>query len=373
MAGKRQAPTSSPTSEEDRPITMDDVQNAAIGLFWTVVTIYCSWKGLVWCWRSCCRCLRCCCPCLVCLCPQRAAALDAYGEQQQPAAQTSVRIADAEGEPEVPVELLKKRKELCTSYFLLFMTGLLGLHHFYLERFVHGVLSLWTCNFFLVGWLFDLLLLPLYVSSSNKGLSPLALSDGSTRKILTRLPVASVLLIVVVLVAFCQTPPLLQALHIVDVEMHAAGTTSNPFEILGVSCNSSAAEVDDAALRKIKVFSLGKARCDKACKDRVSDLMKAQQFASGRAWRDSGNKERKPLAPGGVADSVTYALHCWQALGSTAQQGASETWESIGEKGLKEVGKEFVKNHFPSVFAWANSTREESSSPSPTDFSDDEL
>ena len=60
-----------------------------------------------------------------------------------------------------------KEKELWIAYILWFFGGLLGIHKFYLEKFVIGILYFFTCGFFFIGWFIDLFTLPSQVERYN--------------------------------------------------------------------------------------------------------------------------------------------------------------------------------------------------------------
>ena len=60
-----------------------------------------------------------------------------------------------------------KEKELWIAYILWLFGGLLGIHKFYLEKFVIGILYFFTCGFFFVGWFIDLFTLPSQVERYN--------------------------------------------------------------------------------------------------------------------------------------------------------------------------------------------------------------
>ena len=63
---------------------------------------------------------------------------------------------------------ISKYKSLKTAYFLWFVGGLFGWHHFYLERDIQGFL--WLCfsgGFFGLGWLRDFWRIPDYVDEVN--------------------------------------------------------------------------------------------------------------------------------------------------------------------------------------------------------------
>eukprot|EP01138_Halocafeteria_seosinensis_P012655 gb/GECG01012931.1/.p1 GENE.gb/GECG01012931.1/~~gb/GECG01012931.1/.p1 ORF type:complete len:113 (+),score=7.76 gb/GECG01012931.1/:1-339(+) len=54
------------------------------------------------------------------------------------------------------------------AYFLWFPLGILGLHRFYVGRWKSGLLWMFTGGFFVVGWLYDFLLIPDFVEEFNQ-------------------------------------------------------------------------------------------------------------------------------------------------------------------------------------------------------------
>lgn len=96
----------------------------------------------------------------------------------------------ADGEPlAAEPEQMQPKKQLFSAYVLLFSGGLVGAHHFYLERLVHGLMACYSGNFFLLGWILDLFLLPVYVRGFNsRRTDASAPVDSSRRQLLCKLP-----------------------------------------------------------------------------------------------------------------------------------------------------------------------------------------
>lgn len=63
---------------------------------------------------------------------------------------------------------VSRHKFVDDAYVLAFPLGVLGLHHFYLERHVWGVLYFFTLGLFGIGWLVDLCRMPCLVSGANE-------------------------------------------------------------------------------------------------------------------------------------------------------------------------------------------------------------
>lgn len=60
-------------------------------------------------------------------------------------------------------------KSKLTAYFLWLIGGILGLHHFYLGRDLHGFL--WCCTlggYFGFGWIRDIFFISEYVAEANE-------------------------------------------------------------------------------------------------------------------------------------------------------------------------------------------------------------
>jgi len=60
-----------------------------------------------------------------------------------------------------------KEKELWITYMLWLFFGLLGIHKFYLEKWIVGILYFFTCGFFFIGWFIDLFTIPSQVERYN--------------------------------------------------------------------------------------------------------------------------------------------------------------------------------------------------------------
>ena len=67
---------------------------------------------------------------------------------------------------------MTKTKSTGMAYLLLVLAGIFGIHRFYLNKPLTGILFLLTGGFFFVGILFDLLLIPSMVAEINKKSNP---------------------------------------------------------------------------------------------------------------------------------------------------------------------------------------------------------
>jgi len=179
---------------------------------------------------------------------------------------------------------LRPRKELGTAYGLWFFLGFFGAHHFYLDRLSHGTVSVWTLNLLGMGWICDGFLLPFYCRSCNGHTSPEASSDRTCGRAFTRLPLASITAIASLLAMFAFGPRTLHSLHVVDLDQKLAGTSRNPYDILGVARNAplnaswAAYEEEIKRLRKLR-------SCDDVCRRKKDDLKQIRGFLSGDFWR----------------------------------------------------------------------------------------
>lgn len=63
------------------------------------------------------------------------------------------------------------QKRLCDAYILgATPLGLLGAHHYYLERYLFGVAYTLTFGMFGIGWLVDICRMPTLVARANKSI-----------------------------------------------------------------------------------------------------------------------------------------------------------------------------------------------------------
>lgn len=206
------------------------------------------------------------------------------------------RRAETTGDDALRPEHLQPRKRVASGYLLWLFGGLLGAHHFYLERLVHGVLVLWTLNFGGFGWLLDGLCLPAYVGAYNARRTSLtAPYDGSRRKLFCHLPGAllGVLLFLALTIAFL--PSVFHTVGIVDLDMRGAQTEANPYKILGVPNGSPMHEVK-AAYRKesLQWHPDRNHGCGKRCEAKMSEITKAFEYlkknkgalTEDRTWQD---------------------------------------------------------------------------------------
>jgi TM2 domain-containing membrane protein YozV len=177
---------------------------------------------------------------------------------------------------EVSTAFLQPRKRVFTSY-LLWLFGPLSSHHFYLERVVHGIFSLWTLNFFGLGWLLDGLLIPFYVRGfNNQRCAPMAPYDNSRRRILLYTPLTLIAFVLLVVLNIVYLPYILHRLQVVDIDRIAAQTEMNPYDLLDVPRGASLAEAKAGYRREsLRWHPDRNPGCGKRCDDKMSEITKA--------------------------------------------------------------------------------------------------
>lgn len=192
--------------------------------------------------------------------------------------------------PTAEVEQLQPKKRLFSAYSLLFSGGIVGAHHFYLERLVHGLLASWSCNFLFIGWLVDLFMMPSYVRAFNsKRTDPSAPHDGSKRTLACKLPLMSVTVVAALILIGMGTPWFLHRVGLVDIDRLAAQTEINPYDLLELSRGASLAEAKTAYRKhSLKWHPDRNQGCGKECDDKMSEITKAFDLIK---------KRRAPTAP----------------------------------------------------------------------------
>jgi len=170
-----------------------------------------------------------------------------------------------------------------TAYLLLFAAGLVGCHHFYLDRLLHGCLAAITGNFLGVGWLLDLFCIPYYTSSFNRTAAPGAPRDRSCGRLLCYLPLVACVATCTLFTVVLGLPSVVHSTGLMDLEQRMAGTGGNPYVILGIDREADSEEIQkayDAQLREVESSQDCKAEKNgKACRRKKKDLKKALDFA----------------------------------------------------------------------------------------------
>mmetsp|Transcript_25978 Transcript_25978/g.60051 ORF Transcript_25978/g.60051 Transcript_25978/m.60051 type:complete len:302 (-) Transcript_25978:24-929(-) len=190
----------------------------------------------------------------------------------------------------VKQEEVQARKSQRTTYALFFLGGLLGIHHYYLDRPLHGILATWTLNFCGIGAIVDIFKIPKYVDNFNEKRtppleptaaatyrpSPDLLDDKSSRKVLIHFPLVLLLTLGILVPTIIHGPAALQRFGIVDIDRLAAQTEKNPYDILELDGGATLAEAK-AAYRKqsLKWHPDRNAGCGKECDDKMAEITKA--------------------------------------------------------------------------------------------------
>ncbi len=65
-------------------------------------------------------------------------------------------------------EYEKSSKSLLATYLLWFLFGFIGIHKFYVRKTGMGVLYIFTCGLFVIGWLIDIFIIPMQVRQVNE-------------------------------------------------------------------------------------------------------------------------------------------------------------------------------------------------------------
>jgi len=225
-----------------------------------------------------------------------------------------------QGPVEVAEEHLQPKKRLLTSYFLWLVCGpIANAHLFYLGRIVHGLISAWTMNFLLVGWLLDAILLPSYVRSYNlQYTAPEAPYDKSRGPLLIRLPALFLISLLVLASAVVYGPWVLHRFGIVDIDRIAAQTEVNPYEVLGLT-RAAGLEEAKRAYRKesLRWHPDRNHGCGKECERKMSEITKAF---------DQIKKRRAPPPPDRTWEAWIQDIGSdWMAVGEVFQSSRSET------------------------------------------------
>lgn len=233
-------------------------------------------------------------------------------------ADSDVRVCVDATERQVKSEHLTQRKQCSTAYLLWLTAGTFGAHHFYLGRLAHGFFALVTFNFFFFGWFLDFYLLPGYICFANRDTADISRDDGSAGRLWRYWP-----LVVPFLVTFWlgvvpimgSVPRGLQNQGYVDIDSHAAGTKSNPYELLGIekalvdhkgrSSNHKKRDAS-AAFQREKLKLDRTCPSGKECKDKMAQLKKAYEFVKKKCER---NKKEDGITD--VTDHEAY-LDDWK-------------------------------------------------------------
>lgn len=200
--------------------------------------------------------------------------------------QGDLSVRDGAGEVRrVDAEHLTQRKSTATTYMLCICAGIFGAHHFYLDRVVHGVVCLYTGNFLMVGWVVDLLAVPMYVRGYNQRAANSAPIASTCKSLSCRLILLYCLGCVAFVIALVKLPRGLHNLRVMDLDMQMAGTSQNPYDLLGVSRGCSATTAHLGYGEQVKRLNPTGRPCTGLCRAKMDDLEKSALFING-GWRD---------------------------------------------------------------------------------------
>lgn len=223
-------------------------------------------------------------------------------------------------------EQMQPRKQLISCYILLCCGGLVGAHHFYLERLCHGLMAVWTGNFFGLGWLLDALLMPSYLRGYNtRRADPEASMDTSARRLLIRLPCVGLGFLLTVVGVALYLPAALHFTGVVDIDRLAAQTERNPYDVLEIKQMASLHEAKSAYRKlSLKWHPDRNHGCGKKCDDMMSEITKAFELIKKRrapvredqTWKDWLQAK---------GEDWWHVLEIWSKKDDTADRGSSKT------------------------------------------------
>lgn len=99
------------------------------------------------------------------ICPHCGVATEQYRKEQektnQQAAQPAISIVNANNNVNSNAGFAFPLKNKWTAFFLCLFLGGIGAHRFYVGKSGTGILYLFTCGLFGIGWVVDLIMIPL--------------------------------------------------------------------------------------------------------------------------------------------------------------------------------------------------------------------
>eukprot|EP00405_Crypthecodinium_cohnii_P019423 CAMPEP_0206480988 /NCGR_PEP_ID=MMETSP0324_2-20121206/37812_1 /ASSEMBLY_ACC=CAM_ASM_000836 /TAXON_ID=2866 /ORGANISM="Crypthecodinium cohnii, Strain Seligo" /LENGTH=253 /DNA_ID=CAMNT_0053958261 /DNA_START=51 /DNA_END=809 /DNA_ORIENTATION=+ len=181
-----------------------------------------------------------------------------------------------------PAEL-QPRKRVFTAYAFWGVGGLVGIHHIYLDRLVHGLAAMWTLNFLGFGFLLDGLLMGYYVRRFNMRCADWAPYDSSRRSLCCRLPLLIFFGLALILVTVISLPRVLHNFKYIDIDRLAAQTEANPYETLQIDGSASLSDVKAAyKTQSLKWHPDRNPGCGKECENRMAEITKAYDLVKRR-------------------------------------------------------------------------------------------
>jgi TM2 domain-containing membrane protein YozV len=73
----------------------------------------------------------------------------------------------AQPRPVTQVQLAPGDRKLSTAYLIFFLTSMIGFHMFYFRNPLMAIAKILTINFFFIGMVVDVFLMPRYVRQAN--------------------------------------------------------------------------------------------------------------------------------------------------------------------------------------------------------------
>jgi len=134
-----------------------------------------------------------------------------------------------------------------------------------------------------------------YVRSANSRVANVAPPNGSCLRLCCLLPFAAVFVGGLYFTAFAQGPQLLDTIGAIDLDKEWAGTSSNPYSVLGVPKGSSPEII--RAMYGEKTKELKELCAAKSCSKKVKELQKAYDYVSTGA-SEVLNKRKAEVSKG---------------------------------------------------------------------------
>lgn len=211
----------------------------------------------------------------------------------------------------VQEEHLQTQKSLTSSYILWFCVPFTGAHHFYLDRVVHGVICVYTLNFFGLGWAIDAFLMPRYVRAYNaKRVHPNAPCDMSRRNLCCKLPLLMLFIVGFLAGAFLYTPFVMHRLGVVDIDRIAAQTEENPFDILGIPHTADLTTAKNAYRKESLSWHPDRnVGCGKRCERKMADITRAFEQIKKRRAPGPADRSWEAWAENIVSDWSSILKH----------------------------------------------------------------
>mmetsp|Transcript_42318 Transcript_42318/g.116723 ORF Transcript_42318/g.116723 Transcript_42318/m.116723 type:complete len:310 (+) Transcript_42318:92-1021(+) len=225
-----------------------------------------------------------------------------------------------------PIEGLRRKKSVTITFMLWYCAGLVGAHHFFLDRIVHGFLCVFTLNFFFVGYFSDLLLIPYYVKKYNEQTSHVALQERSTTGFFCRVALVWVVVFVCTCVFVFLAPGALENVGIIDFHVERSGLNKNPYDIVGVPRGTP--------FQDVKTKYSDSRACDNECK-KAFKYFKGEKEKLARARRRGRQNRKEDEDSEWVRTFVHEATENWKVLANKMTKPLEE-WAKNANAGSNE-------------------------------------